>query len=318
MIKDTDIVFHTPDLVGYDWAETGYFPFYIGEANIMGWVYIVHRPGVGATVADIEIIDRWSPHVYDARYINMTQHNPLPERAESFSLPNGLQFLAKSIREYELHYAAGDVSLTLSVSGIMEPYDIHDRAMDPMAAGDAAAAAANSGFGTAYSAHFDMTARAVGVLRTAGGEFPIDCITTMDHSWGPRPETGIHPILWTNAHFHEGYALHGIFAYNKDAEKGQQHSFKHGYALVDGKVFGAVAGRMTVEREGFYPRWAEMRITDLDGREHIVAGDMITHHPWMPYSNNLGPTALVRWRQAGRPDGYGPFLEGLPLNHQSR
>ncbi|WP_404477956.1 hypothetical protein [Novosphingobium sp. BL-52-GroH] len=314
MIHEHDILFHTPQNPPYDWAETGFFGFYVPEANILGWVYIVHRAGVGATVADVEIIDRWSPHIHDALYMNMTNHNPLPQRAELFELPNGLRFHARSLREYALAYQAAGIALDLEVSGLMPPYDIHDADMDPMATDDAVAAVANSGFGAAYSAHFDMTVRVSGSLRLGAKTYRVDCVATMDHSWGPRPETGIHPILWANAHFHENYAFHGIFAYDREAAIGEQHVFKHGYALIDGQVRGAVAGSVRVKREGLYATEAELRITDRDGREHVAHGEMMNHHPWMPYGNNLGPMSLARWKTEGRDTGHGIFLEGFPLN----
>lgn len=313
MIRLDDIRFHIPVPTPYDWAETGFFGFYIAERNLLGWVYIVHRAGVGATVADIELVDRWSPHTHDALYVDMSNHNPLPAQAESFSLPNGLTFRARSLRDYELRYDTATVGLDLEIVGLMEPYDIHDPTMDPMAAADEAAAIANSGFGAAYAAHFDMTIRVRGTIRLGKEILPVDCVSAMDHSWGPRPEIGIHPILWANGHFGENYAVHGIFAYDRYAPTGQQHSFKHGYALIDGEVRGAVAGSVTVQREGLYARSAEMRITDRDGREHVLDGEMVNHHPWMPYGNNLAPMSLARWRSAGK-TGAGIFLEGFPLN----
>lgn len=314
MIKEEDILFHTPNPVPYDWAETGFFGFYIPSADLMGWVYFVHRAGVGATVADIEIVDRWSEYIHDAAYMLMTHHNPLPERAERFTLDTGFSFEARSLREYRIGYKASDIELDIEAIGIMEPYDIHDPSMDPMAVADEAAAIANSGFGSAYASHFDMTVRVKGSLRLGDRRLPIDCVATMDHSWGPRPEVALTPILWVNAHFGESYALHGIFAYDRYAPIGQQHSFKHGYALIDGKVRGANAGMVRTTRKGLYPLTTEVTLTDVDGREHRLSGEAVTHHPWMAYGNNLAPVCMMRW-QAGDAEGHGTYMEGMPLNN---
>lgn len=313
MIHDSDIAFHTPANASYDWAETGFFNFYVPEANLMAWVYIVHRAGVGATVADVEIVDRWARGIDEAVYMDMTNHNPLPASAEKFSLPNGLSFEARSLREYLLEYKAGGVALDLRCTSLMEPYDIHDPAMDPMATADTTAANANSGFGAAYAAHFDMTVRITGTLSFGGVTHVVDCVSTMDHSWGPRPESGMHPILWVNAHFGEGYALHGIFAYDRYAPIGQQHHFKHGYALIDGKVRGAKAGAVRTTRDGLLPLGAEVSLIDVDEREHCVIGKALTHHPWIPYGNNFAPVSLMRW-QSDNLIGHGTYMEGLPLN----
>ncbi len=313
MIHDSDIAFHTPADVPFDWAETGFFNFYVPDANLMGWIYIVHRAGVGATVADVEIVDRWARGIDEAIYMDMTNHNPIPARAEQFRLPNGLGFEARSLRDYRIDYNAAGVALDLQCTSLMEPYDIHDPAMDPMATADTAAAIQNSGFGSAYAAHFDMTIRVQGTLSYGGVTHAVDCVSTMDHSWGPRPETAMHPILWVNAHFGEGYALHGIFAYDRHAPIGAQHLFKHGYALIDGKVRGAKAGAVRTTRDGLLPLGAEVSLTDIDGREHRVAGTALTHHPWMPYGNNFAPVALMRW-ESDTSTGHGTYMEGLPLN----
>jgi len=318
MIKEDDIKFHIPENVPYDWAETGFFYFYIPEANIMGLVYIVHRAGVGATVADIEIIDRWSVRVDDALYVDLSNHNPLPEAAEEFTLPNGLSFKALSLREYQFNYDTPDVSLDLHLKSLMEPYDIHDPDMDPMAVADPIEAAEVSGFGTGYASHFDMSVAAKGSLRLGEKNYSINCIATMDHSWGPRPETNLGAILWVNAHFSENYCIHGVFTYDPGAPSGHQHQFRHGYALVDGKVRGLTAGRASATRDGIYAKAAEITVTDIDGRDHQLKGEALTNHPWLPYSNCLSPVTLMRWENNEASEGYGTFMEGFPTNRLRR
>lgn len=314
MITDDDLKLHLPVPSRADWAETGFFNFYIPEANIFGFVYIVHRAGVGATVSDVEIVDRMGFTADDAVYIDLVNHNPLVDKAEDFRLETGLSYRATSIRDYVIDYRAGGIDLHLECTSLMEPYDIHDPAMDPMAVADETAAIENSGFGTAYTAHFDMTVRMVGELGIAGKRHAIDCISTMDHSWGPRPENGFHPILWANAHFGDDYAVHGIFSVDRDAPVGEQHVFKHGYALVDGEVLGAKAGSVRTIRPGLFPGAMEMTIVDRNDREHSVSGSVLTHHPWVPYGNNLSPITMARWHASDGRRGIGTYLEGFPLN----
>lgn len=314
MIHDSDIKLHTPENMTPDWAETGYFNFYIPEANIFGFVYIVHHAGVGSTSSDIEIMDGPGFSPEDAVYIDLINHNPLVEKAEDFSLAGGLTYKARSIREYEIDYQAGGIDLHLDCTALMDPYDIHDPEMDPMAVADATLDIESTGFGTAYSAHFDMTVKIVGHLKIGDRQYSIDCVSTMDHSWGPRPENGFHPILWANAHFGENYSLHGIFSVDRDAPVGQQHVFKHGYALIDGKVRGAKAGRVGTLRPELFPTSMEMTLIDRDDREHTVYGSVLTHHPWVPYGNNLSPITMARWLTADGKVGIGTYLEGFPLN----
>ena len=315
MIKESDLDFHRPNPTPHDWAETGYFNIYVPEKNLFCWIYIVHRAGVGVTVSDIEIIDGWSDRVEDALYIDYTNHNPLPRQAREFTLASGLAFCAHSLREYQLDYKSGDVAFNLSFSSVMEPYDIHDPAMDPMASTDPAQAIANSGFGSAYASHFDMSVRARGELRVGGHTHAVDCVSTMDHSWGPRPESGFSPMTWNNAHFGERDVVHAIFAYDRFAPAGQQHVFRHGYALVDGKVRGAKAGSAKVVRNRDFVNAVEMRVIDADDREHVVHGVAVSHTPWRLYGNAQSTMAMMEWRRPGSDAvGYGTYFDTWPLN----
>lgn len=315
MFNDKDIKFHTPHDVAFDWAETGYFNFYIPEENILGFIYIVHRAGVGATVSDVEIIRDVSTSPLGSLYIDLCNHNPLPELAERFELPTGLNFEASSIRDYAIRYDKNDVTLNLRFEGLMEPFDIHDPDMDPMAEADPKMAVANSGFGAAYTSHFDMAVRVTGTAVIGDRSYAIDCNTTMDHSWGPRREDGFTPIVWANAHFDDGYCAHGIFAFDHAAPAGEQHDFKHGYVLDEGTVRGVTASRIVAVREGIMIQTLEWTLVDVDGREHRLTGTMLNHHPWLPYGNNFSPISLIRWNAPEREPGHGTYMEGWPLNH---
>lgn len=316
MIKDSDLEFHVPANVPHDWAETGYFNFYIPEKNLFCWIYYVHRAGVGVTITDVEIIDRWSDSIDDALYIDYTNHNPLPASATRFVLPSGLSFHARSLKEYVIDYKASGVELGLTFTSIMEPYDIHDTSMDPMATGDVEKAIANTGFGSAYASHFDMSVRVRGEIRI-GNQAPcaVDCVSTMDHSWGPRSEAGFSPMTWNNAHFGENYVVHAIFAFDRLAPIGAQHTFRHGYALIDGRVRGAKAGKARVVRNGPYAIAVEMSITDVDGREHTVHGVTVNHTPWRLYGNANSTMAMMRWTIPGSAEvGYGTYFDTWPIN----
>lgn len=315
MIRDSDLEFHVPADIPHSWAETGYFNLYIPERNLFCWIYYVHRAGVGVTITDIEIIDRWSDTIDDALYIDYTNHNPLPKSATRFSLPSGLSFHARSLKDYLIEYRAGEVAFSLNFTSLMEPYDIHDRAMDPMAVEDAALAIANTGFGSAYASHFDMSVRVRGTLTIGAESFAVDCVSTMDHSWGPRPESSFSSMTWNNAHFGEDHVVHAIFAFDRLAPAGAQHTFRHGYALVDGRVRGAKAGSARVVRNGPYAIAVEMSITDVDDRQHVVHGVTVNHTPWRLYGNANSTMAMMRWTIPGSARvGYGTYFDTWPIN----
>ena len=313
MIRPEDVKFHTPPQVGYDWAETKFFSVYIPEDNLTAWVYVVLRAGVGAIMADVEVIDGIRRKILDANYFDMQQHLPIPERLDSFSLPNGLSIrTSNEPRDYQVDYVGvDDTELHWTVRGVMDPYDINDPAMDPLATGDTGGA--RSGFGAAYANHFDMTAHVTGSLKLRGKIYDVNCVTTMDHSWGPRNERQLRPMGWLNANFDQSTAFSTIWTLNPHARDWDQFGFAHGYALIGGKVRGLKAGRQRAIRQGPFPMGYEAIVTDIDGKEHVLIGQTIAQIPWSCYSNSMAMATTVRWHHAGR-DGVGLAQENWPLD----
>lgn len=315
LITREDMNFHIPQNVDHTWAETTFFDFYVPEANIHCWVYLVFRAGVGAVLCDVGIIDRRNTSMLDALYIDAQNHLPLPERMDKFTLPNGFSLDAtRGPRDYTVDYVGvGDTEFHIEAKGIMEPYDIHDPAIDPLADPDAANAVANSGFGSAYANHFDLTCRVTGTLKVRGKSYAVDSVSTMDHSWGPRDERLLNPMCWMNANFSDRHAMHAIFALDPFEDHGPQHSFKHGYVVKDGVLKGCVSGRLTVVREEHYVKELELEMTDKDGEVHRATGFARTWHSWFPYANSLTPMEMLEYR-CGDAVGYGTLLEAWPLD----
>jgi hypothetical protein len=314
MITQADIEFHTPSDVAHDWAETYFFDIFVPEANLHGFVYFVFRAGVGAVVCDVEFYDRVSANPFDARYIDLQNHLPIPERLSSFSLPNGASLAVSSPTSYRVDYVGIDeTEVHLDVNGIMDPYDIHDPDIDPLAQVDPQAAVEHSGFGTAYASHFDLTCRVVGSVRVRGQEHAVDCVATMDHSWGPRPERRMNMMAYMNAHF-DDLVLQSIWSFDRHGAPGAQHAFKHGYALVDGRTRGGTAGSLLVARDGLLATHLELTLTDVDGVTHRVSGTPVNNHIWMSYGCCPTATGMVDWVTEDGRRGIGTIMEAYPLD----
>lgn len=316
MISSEDVQFHTPVDVQYDWAETNFFSVYLPEPNITAWVYTVARPGVGAFVCDIEAIDRVGASPLEAIYFDFQQHLPMPDKLHSYALPNGLSVETfNEPRGYRVRYKGhDDTEFDWQVHGIMEPYDISDPNMDPLGTGDPE----KSGFGLAYSNHFEMTARVTGTTRIRGRSFETDCVTQMNHSWGPRNERLMRAMGWINASFGADYSFNTIWSRNLDAEGWEGFSFAHGYALVGEKVRGLKSGQLRATRSRFQmPVSYEMKVLDVDDQEHMLIGVPIAQHPWACYSNSFVPFSQIRWHTidgAGQRVGFGITQENCPLD----
>ncbi len=312
MIKTSDVAFHTPADVSHDWAETNYFSIYIPEPNITAWVYVIGRPGVGACVADVQAINRIGRLGLEALYVDFQQHLPLPERLEDFTLPNGLSIsTSNEPRDYRIDYiGVNDTALHLDVRGLMEPYDIHDPDMDPLAPRERN----DSGFGSAYSNHFDMSAHITGTARFHGKTYAVDCVTTMDHSWGPRNERGLKPIGWINGGFGTDFAWSTIWTLDQARQGWDQFGLAHGYVLRDCAVRGLVGGRLRAMRGGkIFPTGYEMVLTDRFGEEYHFLGITVTQTPWHCYSNVTSVVSGVSWFHNGR-EGCGMAQENWPYD----
>lgn len=313
MITDADLQFHTPADVTHDWAETYYFDILIPEAGVHGFVYFVFRAGVGAVACDVQFWDACSTAPHDALYIDIQNHLPLPERMDSFTLPNGVSLQAKSPTEYRVDYVGVDnTEVHLDYTGLSIPYDIHDPDIDPLAHGDADAQVANSGFGTAYASHFDLPARATGYVVVRGTRYEVDAPVTMDHSWGPRPERGMPSMTWINANF-DNLQIHGIWKFTP-GPAGSEHQFAHGYANDGGVLHGGVGGSMRVERDGVLGTDVEMTIALADGTERRVTGRPVANQIWYAYGCCPAAVGMIEWRTDDGRVGYGTSMESYPLD----
>jgi hypothetical protein len=317
VIRAEDVQAHTPTDCPYDWAETRFFSVHLPEPNITAWVYNVARAGVGAFVCDIEAIDRIEDSPLDAVYVDFRQHLPMPDKLQSFELPNGLSLeTGNEPRDYRIRYTGhDDTEFDWHVTGLMDPYDISDPAMDPLATGGDAE---RSGFGSAYANHWDMTVRVTGTTRIRGRGFDTDCVTVMDHSWGPRDEHLMRPMGWINANFGEDYSVQTIWSRSLRTDGWEGFTFAHGYALLDGRVRGLKAGRLrAVRRPNLMPTSYEMHVTDVDDREHVLVGTPVAQHHWACYSNSYVPFSQLRWHTrdgSGDRVGFGVSQENCPLD----
>ncbi|MGB3698746.1 MAG: hypothetical protein WBA05_15070 [Gordonia sp. (in: high G+C Gram-positive bacteria)] len=315
MITEANLRYQTPADVDHEWGETYWLGLYVPEANLYAWVYMVFRAGSGAMTCDVEFIDRCSREMFDARYIDIQNHLTAPAELQRFTLANGLSFEAVDPRTFRLDYVGvDDTELHLDLSGIHEPYDIHDPDIDPMARASREQAIEHSGFGTAYAGHFDLTTRVTGTVKVRGQEHQVNCLATQDHSWGPRPERGMRPMGYVNAHFADDYVVQSIWEFDPSRPDGAQHVFKHGYVVKDGELIGGVDGSLTIDHRGLYPAKLQLSVTDENGGVHAMVGEPSAYNNWVPYGCTPTGHAMVRWTTADGLNGVGTSMEAFPLD----
>jgi hypothetical protein len=159
-----------------------------------------------------------------------------------------------------------------------------------------------------------MTARVTGTLTLAGTTYAVDCVDTMDHSWGPRTERGMRAMCWSHGHFGEEYVWHVIWAKDPFAPPEDEFRLAHGYILEDGKVIGLRRGEMVARRrDDHLPVDVEIHLVDRDGREHRCTGRGLANHDWVPHNCLNVHHMFYEFTADGR-TGYGVIEEAIPLD----
>jgi hypothetical protein len=319
MITQEDIEYHVPAGIDYKFAETNYFIVMIPEERILATFYTVTRKAVGVCLVDVAIFGCLSDNRGEMLYLDSQQQLPAPERLSRFETPNGLKVHAHSPERYTLDYLGfEDTEAHLEIVGLTEPFDIHDPRHSPHAKADATAKAEGSGLGTAYSNHFDLTCQVTGTLKIRGKTYAVDCVSTMDHSWGERCEVGLKSMGWMNANFGKDYGLHWINSLDFTKPAGQQEALAHGYAFEDGQLYGLTDLKMKTNRLGSIAVSIDVVATDVRGKVHTLYGSPLVGAPWSCYTGTMLYVAMSRWITDTGRIGYGLNMENNPLDMMSR
>jgi hypothetical protein len=316
MITAKDVEFHYPSQPDYNWAETNFFSFYVADRNLCGSIYVVMRPSLGVAFAEITLFDMLSRDRADCLYIDSRQHMPLPDRLSDYSLPMGLSVRAtRAPHDYTITYAGGrGVGFELSFTALMDPHANHS---PPAAAGENAQASEDARAFAFYKGHFDMVGHVRGSLSLAGESVAIDCVDTMDHSWGPRPEDGMGGGMaggcWLHAHFGADYVLHALLVVDPSLPSHQQYRFVRGFVLKDGATELLVDGRLTPVRYERFAIGLALEVTDSGGVVHRAYGSAVAGTMVAWYSSVDTFYALHRWTSPTGRVGYGCAMEGYMM-----
>ena len=310
MIDDVDVEFHPVEDDNPIWAETNFFGFYNAQEHLNIGVYALFRPQLHTVHSTISMNDHDAFEPWRANVFDHQAHLAIPADAKlsDYTLSNGLHVVCtRPNMDWHITYDDGEgTTIDVEYAALMPPFDIHDPEMDPITA--AASKADGFAWGDAYNGHFDQSGHYRGEVCIRGRRVPIDCVSTMDHSWGPRRERGAPNMSWLHAHVDDDYAVHAIWSFDHTGES-DALSLNHGYALVDGQVHGLRSGTgRTTRDERLYAREIELEVTDARGEIHRLSGRGLTRFPWQAWPNMVGFNVLAEWDVNGR-RGYGEIQD---------
>jgi hypothetical protein len=313
MIKDQDAEFHNTD-PDPTWAETNFFGFYNAEERLNVGVYALFRPNIGVVSSTICMNAQRAVTPWEADFCDMRAAMPIPTPRSllDFKLLNSLHIRCLDPnRVWHITYDDSQgTRIDVRYEALMPAFDIHDPAMDPMCGSKSEAG--KFSWGTAYNGHFDQTGHFKGTVAIRGREVPIDCVSTMDHSWGPRPERNKPNMSWLHAHFSKDLAVHAIFGFDHQ-RNGEELWLAHGYVMDKGRIRGLKAGTGRVERpQERYPERLQLQVTDVDDRVWHLDGRALTTFPWQCWPNMVSFNALCEWSMRGtlRGGDIGGTLQG--------
>jgi hypothetical protein len=247
----------------------------------------------------------------DSIYVDCQQHLPAPMRLSDYTLECGLSVKALNPpRDYAIRYhGRNNVAFDLRFAAIMDPYDINDRPGEKSQAGQQEFPL------QAYTGgHFDMSGRVTGVLHIADRTLPVDCIATMDHSWGSRPQipNPVPAASWVNAHFGKDYVVHAIWAIDFSRAKASQYSLLCGYVLKDGELLNIVSGSARADRLAHACHLAtsvELEVTDHRGGIHKISGALLSATSLAQHPSADTFQSMYRWHSENGSVGYGCNME---------
>ncbi|PNG24575.1 DUF7064 domain-containing protein [Methylocella silvestris] len=317
MIGAADAEFHPADPDKLNWAETNFFGFYNAEERLNIGVYALFRTNLRTVNSTICMNSGFAITPWEADYVDYQSVIPMAPDCSllDYRLANGLHIrCVEPNMVWEIKFDDGEGTLIDVVyRSIMPAFDIHDPDMDPMVGrhdGDFA-------WGTAYNGHFDQTGHYQGSVTLRGRTIPIDCISTMDHSWGPRPERGAPNMSWLHAHFSKDLAVHAIFSFDPE-QNGLRLSLTHGYVVERGEIFGLKAGSgQAVRRRDRYAESVELLLVDRADREWRLSAKGLTSFPWQCWANMVSFNVLGRWETNGLV-GYGEIQDFFELPQLTR
>jgi hypothetical protein len=318
VITAKDIEFHHAAGVNHEWAETNFFSFYVPEERLLGSIYTVARAGLGVCASEFIVYRGLSGDRLNVVHHDVQEHLPLPGSYSDYRLPNGMHVKAVNApRDYRIDYVGRNgTELHIDYLGLMDPFDIHDASQNTRAHASEAAQVEGSGFGEGYKGHFDQTSHVKGELKLGRRTYAIDCVDTMDHSWGPRAEYGMRTLCWMHASFGKGLTVHLILHFRPFASRDQQYALAHGYVLREGKVTPIAKARIRADRSGMQGVAMEVEVTDAGGQSLTMRGGAIAGGAWPCYLCLHIQNTLHQWTTNDGRMGYGVVqdawtMEGL-------
>jgi hypothetical protein len=296
------------------WVESAWFPFYVADRDLSGFVYINHRPNMNFSMTGVALWDPTGENMWDCLHYDWLEFAPLDIRRRDtemfdFSTPNGLTVAClEPQKAFTMTYDRDEVRVDLRFDATMD--------------------VANSGVPDGSEDwgphHYEQGGRITGTVVVDGEEIAVDCGSNRDHSWGPRPLRDIPrgDFPWFNDGRGFAFQMFTVTDLPRETDPivGTTELAGTGWLQQDDKVAAIVTGtRRVVERRPDGVPWRVLvDATDELGRRVEAEGRCRNVLKWVPWANYLQYWSLCEWTLADGSVQYGEAIEWLPGNQARR
>lgn len=280
-------------------TETQYLGFNVPEHGIHGLGYIWHHANLGVVTGGLMVwqgIKRYSigAELFDIR-----------------------AFMNDGVLKDDLHEVRLENSYTTRVIEPLKKLHMsyEDRQRNNVVDLDFSALTPAAMF--ADGKHFEQGMRVQGKLVLRGKEYDVDCYNVRDRSWAKlRPEQpmALAPVSWMtswlgddlfincNLMDHDGSSPYSSGPFAVPVDK----ALNGGWVSRDGRITRIVKAHKKIDRDpvSLLPRSVILHVTEDDGRESTLRGELVASCPWDVWPNIHSNITLLRWEMDGRV-GYG-------------
>jgi hypothetical protein len=265
------------------WNESVWFSFSIPERRIHGSIQYYFRPNMGMLNGGPNMWDPTHPFQWNALYYNWSHLQALPAGAKKFDMQarNSLRVkMLEPLQRYKIDYDKEGFEMDLVWEAIGPCHELHTG--DP---GQQATA----------KFHIEQPGRMKGMIRRHGEEYPIDCFSMRDTSYGARE----YESLASGGYFwgiSAGSAFHAL-CMDVPGTGGREAKCIGGFIWKDGQLGSLVSGKREVLAFDEFGGAASVvfEASDKLGRTMRVKGTIDPGLIFTGYTDHTVQWSLAEW-----------------------
>ena len=278
-VSPADDEFHRPTSNDPRWLETVWFPFWIPEQSISVYARIWFRPNAGEQGGAVHA---WRGTGEVLAYDGWTEKFEGFGSLRDLALARGFRLTCEtSLTRYRIVHRSPRIDIDVVFESRMEPNPVAPEESPGM-----------------FEGHLEQPGRVVGRVRIGEREYPVDCGSVRDRSWGPREMRS--ELRLGNAHG-TSRAGNAFFAYVNPDARGVER-ITSGYLLRDGRAARILAGERQTEWDGNHPRSIRLDLHDALGRRARYDGRCANRQAVDAGNDIYAVLNLVEWKGEGSAD----------------